>query len=222
MLSKIKHISTRRKVLRDQIDVVKSFKQWEETCVPSYCHNNLAAAYVSWIRLFTAVEVARACVPDLKRIVDFGASVGELSHIIGADVQYDFIEQDELAASMLTRNKPDAVRRTLEDAAPGGYDAVFAIDSLEHNTNFEELLKALSKLLAPNGVLVLSGPTENELYRFGRKLAGFEGDYHVTTIYEIEAAADKHLQRTKLRRVPLGVPLFRITAWKHRSSSSAG
>jgi len=216
MLSKLKHMRTRRKVLRDEIDIVKSFKQWEETCVPSYCHNNLAAAYVSWIRLFTAAELARSCVPDLKRVVDFGSSVGELGHIIGSDVQYDFIEQDDLAASVLTRNNASAERHTLEGAERGGYDAVFAIDSLEHNTNFAELLEELSGLLSPNGVLVLSGPTENWLYRLGRRIAGFAGDYHFTTIYEIEDAAANHLQRVKLRSVPMGVPLFRITAWKRR------
>ena len=103
----------------------------------------------------------------------------------------------------------------MSDAPIGAYDIVFAIDSLEHNDNFGELLGELTERLAPNGIFVLSGPSENYLYRLGRRVAGFEGHYHHTTIYDIEREARRKLRMIASRTVPFGIPLFRISAWKH-------
>lgn len=224
MISKLKHIQERRKALREAIDIDRNFKLWEETCVPSYCHNNFVAAYVSWMRLFAAAKLAEESVPVLHRVLDFGASVGELSHILGSGVQYHFVEQDETAASFLVKQNPTAQRQMLQEIRSQTYDVVFAIDSLEHNPNFTELLGSLTGLVGQQGILILSGPTENKLYKLGRMIAGFEGDYHFTTIYEIEAAAAAHLERIRTKTIPIGVPLFRITAWKHRGAavSAAG
>jgi 2-polyprenyl-3-methyl-5-hydroxy-6-metoxy-1,4-benzoquinol methylase len=212
----------RRDVLRRSINIEKAFEQWAETCVPSYCHPNPAAAYVSWMRIFAASEIARECMPaKLGRVLDFGASVGELSHLLGDADRYEFIEQDDTASSFLMKQNPDAVRQTLQDAPRDAYDAVFAIDSLEHNENFAELLGELAQLIVPGGVLVLSGPTENALYKLGRRIAGFEGDYHFTTIYDIEKAASEHLEPVRTRVLPIGIPLFRITAWRRPAVSAA-
>ena len=214
MIAEFSHIRERRAVLRRSIDVGKAFAQWEETCVPSYCHRNPAAAYVSWMRLFAAARMARDCLPRLGRVLDFGASVGELSHVLRGASHYDFIEQDPAAAAFLSAQNPAARPQTLEAAPKDAYDAVFAIDALEHNDNFAELLGELSLRVAPGGVLILSGPTENACYRLGRRIAGFHGGYHVTNIHDIEASAADHLERVRLRTVPLGLPLFRITAWR--------
>jgi 2-polyprenyl-3-methyl-5-hydroxy-6-metoxy-1,4-benzoquinol methylase len=220
MLDHLKHINQRRAILRSAIDVTGHFDHWKESCVPSYCHKNFAAAYVSWLRLFKVAEVAKQAVPHYKRVIDFGSSVGELGHLIDQQAAYHFIEQDEAAASFLQAQHPNATRQTLEAAPKRHFDAVFAIDSLEHNENYRQLLTQLFELLAPGGVLVLSGPTENSLYKFGRKLAGFSGDYHVTTIFEIEGAAGTESQCVARTTVPFGAPLFMISAWQPRGASS--
>ncbi len=62
--------------------------------------------------------------------------------------------------------------------------------------------------------MILSGPTENALYRLGRKIAGFDGHYHTTTIHHIEQAAAQHMTLLERRRAPFGVPLFSISAWR--------
>lgn len=214
MLNQISHIRRRRADLRRDIDVVAGFEAWEETCVPSYCHDSWPAAYVSWARLFRAASLAREFNPAPSRILDFGSSVGELGHLLSKDgAGYDFIEEEAHAVDYLLSRLPAAREVTLESAAPASYDVIFAIDSLEHNKNFPELLEALAAKLAPGGVLILSGPTENGLYRLGRKIAGFDGHYHETTIYHIERAAAKLLRRRALKTVMPLVPLFRITAW---------
>ncbi|MGS1016178.1 class I SAM-dependent methyltransferase [Allosphingosinicella humi] len=218
MLTQLNHIRARRADLRRDIDVVHSFEAWEESCVPSYCHPNWLAAYVSWIRLFRAAELARTIVPAPARILDFGSSVGELGHLVSeGGAGYDFVESDQHSADYLVSRLPGARRVTLEDAPEGGYDQLFAIDSLEHNENYAELLEVLAGKLAPGGVLILSGPTENRLYRLGRRIAGFDGHYHETTIYAIEAVAERLLARRAVRQVLPVAPLFRISAWARKS-----
>lgn len=219
MLSEISHMRRRRADLRRDIDVVNGFETWEETCVPSYCHSNWAAAYVSWVRLFRAAELARKFVPEPKRVLDFGSSVGELGHLVSErGAGYEFIEEEQPSAAYLRSRLPLAQEVSLEDAPVAAYDQVFAIDSLEHNTNYAELLEILVSKLAPGGVLILSGPTENALYQLGRRIAGFDGHYHETTIYAIEAAAEKLMERRAVRSVMPVAPLFRITAWTARRS----
>jgi 2-polyprenyl-3-methyl-5-hydroxy-6-metoxy-1,4-benzoquinol methylase len=218
VLSAIGHIQARRSALRQAIDIDAHFQQWEESCVPSYCHRNPLAAYVSWWRLFAAARLARKHCPDARRALDFGASVGELGRLLGPRVAYEYVEAHEDAAAFLQAQLPQARRRSLEALVPGAYDWIFAIDALEHNEDYAGLLDRLATALSPRGVLVLSGPTENRLYRFGRRIAGFDGHYHTTTIFHIEAAAAQRLRRRDLVTIVPGLRLFRLTAW---SSASA-
>lgn len=216
MTAAITHIRERQQVLRNAIRYQKDFELWEESCVPSYCHPNPLAASISWMRLFAAANMAKQVKPSAKRALDFGSSIGELGHLLPKDVQYDVIESHDPAAEFLQSQLPQAKRTTLEDAPAGTYDWIFAIDSLEHNTNFSELLATLATKLAPDGVLILSGPTENWLYKLGRKIAGFEGHYHETNIHSIEASAQGILTRRAAKSILPVATLFRVTAWQHK------
>jgi len=218
MISMVLHSRERRRQLQAAIDTKAHFDEWEESCVPSYVHPNPAAALVSWLRLFAAARMAEKGIERLGRVLDFGSSVGELSHILQHDGDYEFVELHDASAKYLLANNPRAKRVTLDDAREGEYDAVFAIDSLEHNEDYAELVGRLARLLRPEGVLVLSGPTENALYRFGRRIAGFTGEYHHTTIYDIERAAMRSLSLERVKTVPFGLPLFRVTLWRNRAN----
>ena len=217
MKNKLAHVQERQKVLRQAIAYDKNFELWEESCVPSYCHPNPAAAGISWMRLFAAAEMAERAGPPMKRVLDFGSSIGELGHLFPKSVQYDFIESHERAAEFLQKQLPSSRRTSLEEAPDGGYDQIFAIDSLEHNTDYAELLDRLVTKLAPGGALILSGPTENWFYRLGRRIAGFEGHYHETNIHAIEAEAAKKLDRRAAKTILPVVPLFRVTAWQAKA-----
>lgn len=212
-LAQLAHIRRRRRELSSELEIWRQFEKWEETCVPSYCHRNWLAAYVSWRRLFKAVDLARKYGRP-GPILDFGASVGELGQLLNAGGAYHVIEQQDAPAEYLHRSLPAAVRQTLETAPKSFYATVFALDALEHNETYEDLLALLSTMLADNGVLVISGPTENMLYRLGRKMAGYEAHYHVTDIAAIERAASNRLRLKARRTVPMGIPLFRLSVWE--------
>jgi len=216
ILNAIKHISKRRKFLSQSINTKKHFSKWEETCVPSYCHSNLAAAYISWWRLFKSVNLAKKNIqntPEKPNVLDFGASVGELGQLL-PEVNYHFIEEEEIASKQLLSSLPKATTQSLINLPKNFYDVIFALDSLEHNSNYEELLEHLAESLNEVGVLIISGPTESILYKIGRKIAGFDGHYHETNIYTIEKSTRKILQFDHVSSLPWFLPLFRISVWK--------
>ena len=212
-MSALSHIVSRRAQLRKRFDVRKQMAQIEETCIPSYLHRNPAAAGVAWMRLFAAVRFYRRYAPK-GAVLDFGAASGELAHLLPRDIRYDFIEIDERVAKSLVDDNKTATRVHLNDIGQGQYAAIFALDSLEHNDDVGALLDKLIPALAQDGILILSGPTENWLYRLGRKIAGFSGEYHQTTIYNIEQEVAQRAKCLRRGFVPAGLPLFSLSCWR--------
>jgi SAM-dependent methyltransferase len=203
----------RRKYISSRLDVQKHFEEWEETCLPSYVHRNIFAAYVSWQRLFGARKLAFD-VANPTSVLDFGSGTGELKRLLPPSVRYFYIEEEAAAAKWIEEEYPDAVRITLANPPESKFEAIFALDSLEHNDNYPELINRLGGMLADDGILVISGPTENFMYRLGRKLAGFSGHYHHTTIHQINHYVDGKMTLMKRARLPHGLSLFVLSCWK--------
>lgn len=210
-------IKSRRGALKSQFDVKKEFEAIEESCVPSYVHGNVFAAWTAWSRLTTAAKLYDRHAPA-GDILDFGSATGELRQVLKARGGYHFVEENELLAETLKGNIPDATRLTLDTLGEGRFAAIFALDSLEHNEEIDPILQRFAAALRPDGVFILSGPTENALYRLGRRLAGFDGHYHHQTIYDIERQAEPHFQRMARQLAPAGVPLFSISAWRAKAA----
>lgn len=209
-----KIVKERRALLKKHFDIAREFEEIEESCIPSYVHGNLAAAGISWWRLASVAKAYRRHAPK-GAILDFGAASGELVHVLQPDAPYHFVELNDNLAAALVHFRPDAVRQTLGSLSPGSYGVIFALDSLEHNDNIPELLGHLHTALADDGLLILSGPTENWIYRLGRRLAGFSGHYHTTTISDIERMTEATFSKVEKKSIPSPLaPLFSITAWK--------
>lgn len=211
-----KTVKSRRAALLREFDVRREFETLEESCVPSYVHANPLAAWTAWSRLDAAYRLYRRHAPA-GPVLDFGSATGELRQVL-ADLRgpYHFVEQNEVLVSALERNFPGAQREHAEALGEARFAAIFALDSLEHNEEIGPLLDAMARALRRDGVLILSGPTENVLYRLGRRLAGFEGHYHVQTIYDIERQAAAHFERIARTLQPAGLPLFALSAWRVR------
>jgi len=210
-------VKQRRRALLAAFDIKASFEEIEETCVPSYAHPNLAAAGVAWMRPIIAAKLWHRWAPPTQAsgpVLDFGAASGELHHFLNGAPAYHFVEAEETLATALKGFIPNAERHGLKDLKDGQFAGIFCLDSLEHNDDFAELLGQLATKIKPGGVMILSGPTENALYRLGRKIAGFDGHYHTTTIHHIEQVAAQHMTLLERRRAPFGVPLFSISAWR--------
>lgn len=213
----IKYTIERRRQLARMFNFRDNWEMWSESCIPSYCHRNIAAAYLSWWRLFVAVKMAGGA--NLSgEILDFGSSIGELCRLIPRNQStYRFVEKDDRLATILIELNPDAQRERLESSSGRQFDVIFALDALEHNVDYPLILSNLASKLSPEGKLVLSGPTENWMYRLGRWIAGFHNHYHHTCIYDIEKEAEKHMTCVRLRNLPPVMPLFRLSVWKFKN-----
>ena len=210
-----RRICERRHALRSRFDIAKQFEAIEESCIPSYAHSNPLAAWVSWQRLRQAAALYAKWAPD-GDVLDFGSATGELAHLLQLDRNYWFIEDNEILVDALRAWLPNARRTQTECLTHQKFGTVFALDSLEHNTEVEPMIRRLEGSLKTDGVFILSGPTENTIYRIGRRIAGFHGHYHFQTIWGIEACVGKSMQLIERRIVPVGIPLFSVSAWRHR------
>lgn len=112
------------------------------------------------------------------------------------------------------------------------FDIVFVLDILEHIRDVENAIKEIRRVLKPNGLVVLSGPTESWFYKFCRFLQfgqveknvtcekpGFRGeiDFHFHSIYDIEKYFSQNdFKQIEQKSLP-GFPfpkLFKVTAFQ--------
>lgn len=215
MIETLKIISRRRAELARRLRPDANLSALEESCVPSYCHSNVLAAGVAWLRLERVAALCRArggCEPML----DFGSATGEIAHLLGGVGDYHFVEADDALAAALVEWNPAAQRETLERLPAKHFRTVLALDSLEHNDDVGAIVGLLAASLRDDGELVVSGPTETPLYRLGRRIAGFGGHYHKQTVYGVEAAVAEVLEPVRVLRIPPVTPLFRVSVWRPR------
>ena len=213
MFQQFRRTLRRRTVLNAHFNIKNPTEEVEESCVVSYSHSNPAVALAAWSRVMMAVRFWRRYARQ-GPILDFGAGTGEIHHFLDTGQSYHFIEADDSLAGALGSFVSGARRETLENLPPGTFACVMALDSLEHNDDVAAIVDRLVPALAPGGVLIVSGPTENALYRLARSIARFRDHFHKTTIYHIEAILAERFTRLEVHGVPLGLPLFRVSAWR--------
>jgi 2-polyprenyl-3-methyl-5-hydroxy-6-metoxy-1,4-benzoquinol methylase len=193
----------------------------DEMAVPSYLKGNLFSRWVFWGRLRHVVRQARLR-PGTK-VFDFGCGTGVLLSRLAAEGRtvYGTDLHLDIARRLITELKLQRVDLLAADrwqqAVPDGQmDTIIAADVLEHIEERQELLSNLGRKLAPGGRLVICGPTENWMYRLGRRIVGFSGHYHVTAIAQVLADARAvGFKEVETKSFPLPGPfcLFKITAF---------
>lgn len=186
----------------------------DEMAIPSYLHKNPALRWMAWRRVEVTGGLLRAAVPQGGTVLDYGCGTGVLfedaceraARVVGVDLVLEparlLVERRGLSKVELM--SPEGVRGAL---GPGSVDVIVAAEVLEHIEDLDECFAFFARVLKPGGQLLVSLPTENAAYRFGRKLAGFTGDYHSHDA----AGIDAHLVRsgfrpTKRKAVPLPGP----------------
>lgn len=201
-------------------------EQRDESAVPSYTHGN---PLVRWI-IFRRLDVIMAFVNEIlpnhapnrgTAGLDFGCGVGLLMPFLAARFETLHVTDICLDGAKATashydcRNvrfhSPSEVFSAIPDRS---LKVIVAADVLEHVENLEEIILQFRRKLAPGGAIIISGPTENTLYKICRKIAGFTGEYHVRDIYDIERVIAEHglrMIRLKCLPFPLLPKLFRIS-----------
>lgn len=188
----------------------------DECGIPSYMHRIPLMSWLFWQRVTTALAICG----DLhgKSVLDFGCGAGVLFRYLrdnNCRVAACDNEYDQIALSVAqTLNMEVSVSRDLSSFRGRHFDVIFALDVLEHVEDLPGILADLLELSAKQTRLVVSGPTENFLYKLGRWLAGFSGHYHRRDIYDVESGLKStgfHLITMRTLYPP--VPLFRVSSW---------
>ncbi|MFN2119182.1 MAG: class I SAM-dependent methyltransferase, partial [Anaerolineales bacterium] len=109
----------------------------------------------------------------------------------------------------------------LSREAAGTFDLIIALDVLEHVRDLGGTTDQLLRLLKPGRQLIVSGPTESLLYRFGRKLAGpeYSGDYHERGVDEIRRMLSRKAVVQPIASLYWPAPLFEIFAARQLPSA---
>ncbi len=185
----------------------------EEMAIPSYLHRNPAMRWMATRRLDVVADWLCEGLTSHARVLDFGCGAGVLLPTACGAAGEVFATDLELGpASMLVEHCGLANVRLLEPARlseiePGSLDAIVAAEVLEHIEELGPVFATFRRLLAPDGRLIVSLPTENAFYRAGRRLAGFSGEYHVGNAANVHRALETSGFRTRRRRsLPLSGP----------------
>jgi len=164
--------------------------------IPSYLHRNPALRWMAWRRLEVVVDAIERLsarrAPD-SLVVDFGCGSGVLfkdtlkhfARVIGVDPVLDAAKKltAELGLSDVRLCSPTDAANEIQ---PGSADLIIAAEVLEHVDDLKPVVKSFSSWLKPHGRLLVSLPTENAVYRLGRRLAGFSGHYHHSNAQSID------------------------------------
>jgi 2-polyprenyl-3-methyl-5-hydroxy-6-metoxy-1,4-benzoquinol methylase len=198
----------------------------DEAALPAYAHTNPLIDMIFWRRLSVAFAEARR--QEGRRALDFGCGTGLMSEslakagftVTAVDLNLgpkSLLEGSIRFAESITFVEGDLL--TL-DLLPKSFDVIVALDVLEHISPLEPYMRAFERVLAPGGVLIVSGPTENWLYRLGRKVAGqeFTGHYHVCDIYDVADSARMVFEVRTLARIIWPMTLFEVVACHKRGS----
>lgn len=187
----------------------------DEMAIPSYLHPNPLIRALMW-RRYAAIESLMRSTRE-ESVLEFGCGTGLFLPTLcqGHSLVYatDLFPQ---FARELTKRRNLAVTfvEEVEALEDGSLGSIIAADVLEHVDDLPRYLDLFRVKLREGGELLISGPTENSLYKLGRLAAGFggKGGYHHRNVGDIARAASASFHRTGLVSLPLpfGPRLFEV------------
>jgi len=190
-----------------------------EAALPAYTHTNSLIDWIFWGRLKVAEQFIRQRMSS-GQLLDFGCGPGIFSQLMAQHgflvTAIDLDLQPVKALESLVSYDPKVEFQLSEpnfNTWEGErFDVIVALDVLEHINDLDPYLQRFSELLRPGGLLVISGPTENFLYRLGRRIAGkqFSGHYHHSNIYHIKKQTQKYFKVMGQRKLIFPFTLFEV------------
>jgi len=202
----------------------------DEAGFPAYSHRNPLINWLFWQRLHKVMNYLEAEAP-YEQVLDFGCGSGVmLPFLCGISARVTAMDIDLLPFERVSRQRAfpanlqvhDALEVTLNDLPKASFDLIVATDVLEHVEDLPGTLADMQSLLKPfdkaqdkpGGQIVISGPTENILYKLGRALAGpeYSGDYHERGILEVRELLRHQMQVIPIATLYWPVPLFEVFA----------
>ncbi len=192
----------------------------DEAAFPAYSHRNPVINWLFWQRLRKVMEHIQRPTPYV-RVLDFGCGSGVMlpylsqisSQVTALDVDLLPLERVQAYIPLASNVEvKDATKNNISDLSANSFDLIIALDVLEHVKDLPRTLNELLTLLKQGGQLIVSGPTENILYRIGRKIAGpeYSGTYHERGIAEIKNEITRIAHINPIATLYWPIPLFEI------------
>ncbi len=214
-----------KSAIQSILDGHKSY-EIDEAALPAYAHRNPFIDYIFWRRVQIAYDYALT--NRVNSVLDFGCGTGLLSYAL-ASAGKDVVAIDLNFAPLTLVKQRVTFPQSIEfvegdllqhDLGTRRFDLIVALDVLEHITDLGPYIEKFSSLLTPNGVILVSGPSENVLYKVGRKFAGtrFTGDYHVSNIKTIRNEFSRHMTTETIATLIWPLTLFEIFVARPRST----
>jgi len=193
----------------------------DEMAVPSYIHWNPLIRWLMWKRLAVVQELCRGL--RINTGVDFGTGTGVMLSFL-AEISKHVIAIDKCiapATRLCKRYKLQNIELYETGILPlplsdGTADLVLCLDVLEHIGALRDVTQELARILKAGGVLIVSGPSENLIYKLGRFIAGFRkrAIYHRWNVDDVNRALGAHLTLKQRRILFRLVRLFEISAFR--------
>ena len=200
----------------------------DEMAVPSYTHWNPLIRWLMRKRLAVVQDLCDGL--QVKVALDYGTGTGVmlpfLSKIADRVVALDkfIMPVTRLCELHKLRNVELKEVDTLPVPLPNkSVDLILCLDVLEHIGKLQEITRELVRVLKPGGRVVVSGPSENMLYKLGRLIAGFrkKATYHHWNIDDVNKSLGTYLTLIQRRTLWGPVRLFDISFFRKLSSTSA-
>jgi 2-polyprenyl-3-methyl-5-hydroxy-6-metoxy-1,4-benzoquinol methylase len=186
----------------------------EETAYAVYTNPFPPAAYLGWNRVAHAQGLLKD-VAHTRRALDFGSGLGVmLPYLCQRFREVVAFDLDVRPTRLMIERMhlSNVSPRFRLDAADAEFDAVVALDVLEHVADLAGVYDDLLSRTAAGGSWVISGPTENWLYRAMRRITRTSGEGHVRNVYDVFDSVPANMRLTRSVRLPFGspVPLFLV------------
>ncbi len=221
------HFKSAKKLFKPALQTLAQEKSEEidEAAIPAYAHRNPFIDYLFWKRL----EISLNYINQHKSrasILDFGFGSGVFSYMLAQSkhrltaVDISLYPLQKMRDFVDFPQEISFLEGDIRDMSfTEGFDVIVALDVLEHLDHLDEYLALFQKRLKPDGFLIVSGPTENFLYKMGRKIAGnrFSGHYHLNTILNIKQS---HKAFFDVETISSLFFLFEVFVARHKSETT--
>lgn len=204
------------KLIKIPISQLKSMNQKGFIEITPYIHNNPLVRWIFWKRLKTVLSLTKPA----KTVLDFGSGSGIFLPSLAKN--FDEVYSIDLNTESLNYIKKlyglENVRilKSQGETLPfkdDFFDIVFATDVLEHFKDSTFIQKEFRRVLKKDGYLIVSGPTENSLYRLARKFMYKRKKPldHYTDVGDVIKKTLKFFKISKLKILPFRfIPGFKV------------
>ncbi len=189
--------------------------QFDEQALPSYTNPNPLMRFLFWER----IKIVMSTISHFEKIetcLDFGCGLGVMVPFLLQNARslyaldLDTTLLQEIGEREGWQNITYITNLDQLNKQKGKLDLILALDVLEHVDNLSQVLDQFAQLLSEKGMLIITGPTENFIYKIGRKLANYSGEYHARNIYDIQIEVKKHFEINSKRTLYRILPFFEI------------